>query len=251
MNIKGEISGATSVDVQIWKFEFEKENKKVLQLDIEIKELKDGMWHIFNPYFEATINYNVLDGDTSGTVLLRFEKTTGRERRFTIRNTDQSFELIISHIIVNPGNNHTIQIEYKENEKLTGHWKIRHERLSYKVPNFTLDSEIELTSESKIYQYLHEKHPNLAFNSTGFKLKILAEKYWEIFLKKYQIQFKLEKDGLNIVDFIADTFVDPHEFKLIAPNTSIIPSNLGMNQPSSDMTVDYHPGSQQDDDLGD
>ena len=69
-------------------------------------------------------------------------------------------------------------------------------------------------------------------------------------MKKYQIQFKLEKDGLNIVDFIADTFVDPHVFKLVAPNKKIIPSNLGMNQPSIDKTVDYHPGSHQNDDLG-
>merc|ERR1719450_980415 len=231
-----------------------KKTKKLLHFDMKIKELKDGMWHIINPYFEATTNYDILDGDTSGTVLLRFEKTTDRERRFTIGSTDskskQSFEIIKS-IIVNPGNNQTIQIEYKENEKSIGQWKIRHEGSYYKVLNFTLDSEIDLTGESKIYQYLHEKHPNLAFNSTGFKLKILAEKYWEIFVKKYQIQFKLEKDGLNIVDFIADTFVDPHVFKLVAPNKKIIPSNLGMNQPSIDKTVDYHPGSHQDDDLGD
>merc|ERR1712142_1427702 len=144
MNNKGEISGATSVDVQIWKFEFEKENKKVLQLDIEIKELKDGMWHIFNPYFQATINYDILDGDTSGTVLLRFEKTTDRERRFTIGNTNskskQSFEIIKS-IIVNPGNNQTIQIDYKENEKSIGQWKIRHERFNDKVLYLILYSE--------------------------------------------------------------------------------------------------------------
>ena len=61
----------------------------------------------------------------------------------------------------------------------------------------------------------------MVFNSTGIKLKILADtdKYWwENSFKKYQIQFKLEKDGLDIVDLIADTFFYPHVFKLMAPN---------------------------------
>merc|ERR1712002_1412320 len=99
------------------------------------------------------------------------------------------------------------------------------------VLNMILNSEIELTQESKIYQYLHERHPNLVFNSTGIKLKILADtdKYWwEISFKKYQIQFKLDKNGVDIVDLIADTFVNPPVFKLRAPN--IIPTSFGSEQ---------------------
>ena len=101
-----------------------------------------------------------------------------------------------------------------------------------------LNSEIELTHESKVYQHLHERHPNLVFNSTGIKFKILADtdKYWwEISFKKYQIQLKLEKDGVDIVDLIADTFVNPPVFKLIAPN--IIPTNFGREQPTIDQSL--------------
>ena len=163
----------------------------MFQLDAKLKELKDGNWHLINPYFEATINYTIWDCETSGMLLLRFEHFAANEVKFTIGNTNyeskKSFEIVISSIR-NSRTSQTIQIEYKENENSKGLWKTTHEMCPSKgVLNMILNSEIELTYESKIYQYLHETHPNLVFNSTGIKFKILldTDKYWwEISFKK-------------------------------------------------------------------
>ena len=57
----------------------------------------------------------------------------------------------------------------------------------------------------------------------------------EISFNKYQIQFKIDKDGVDIDDLIADTFVNPPVFKLIAPN--IIPTNFGREQPTIDPSL--------------
>merc|ERR1712212_543155 len=110
-----------------------------------------------------------------------------------------------------------------------------------KVFEMTLDTEMTLSSNSKVYEFLSEKYPYGAFNTRNNKVKLFVnKKNKNLLAPKFKIEVHLQKDGEKVVDLTADTTGSPYVFKLDAPNVF---KRWGIKQSSIDITVDHKIGS--------
>merc|ERR1712050_551551 len=105
----------------------------------------------------------------------------------------------------------------------------------------TLDTEMTLSSNSMVHQFLSAKYPYGAFNTRNNKVKIFVDRQNKNLLApKFKVEVHLQKDGAKVVDLTADTTGSPYVFKLTAPNFF---KRWGISQPSIDVTVDHKIGS--------
>merc|ERR1712243_332848 len=226
--VAGKVVGSKKGDMQVVQFELERGNKKVIQLDNKIK--------ITGLNFEARTKYAVYGGKIAGKVLLKFENSV-----FTFKNTDsaskESQELTVKVV---PGD--SLEIEGKKNDESMWTYKTkRTTKTNKKVFEMTLDTEMALSSNSKIHKFLTEKYPYGAFNTRNNKVKIFVDRRNKNLLApKFKVEVHLEKDGAKVVDLTADTTGSPYVFKLTAPNFF---KRWGISQPSIDVTVDHKIGS--------
>merc|ERR1711887_409629 len=192
--INGKVTGSKKGDVQVVQFELEKGNKKFIQLDTKIK------MDIASQTFEARTKYAVLGGKIAGKVLLKYANKV-----FTFKNTDgASKETLELTANINVG--HSANIEAKKNGKSLWTYKTKRTTVSDNTKfEMTLDTEMTLSSESKIHKFLSEKYPYGAFNTRNNKVKIFVDrKNKNLLAPKFKIEVHLQKDGANAVDMTAD-----------------------------------------------
>merc|ERR1711887_199418 len=228
--INGKVTGSKKGDVRVVQFELEKGNKKFIQLDTKIK------MDIASQTFEARTKYAVLGGKIAGKVLLKYANKV-----FTFKNTDgASKETLELTANINVGN--TADIEAKKDGKSMWTYKTKRTTVSDNTKfEMTLDTEMTLSSESKIHKFLSEKYPYGAFSTRNNKVKIFVnKKNKNLLAPKFRIEVNLQKDGEKVVDLTADTTGSPYVFKLTAPNFF---KRWGIEQPSIDITVDHKIGS--------
>jgi len=233
--VKGKVSGSKKGDMQVFQFDLERGNKKFIQFETKLKMTRSGLCIGFCG-FEARTKYAVLGGTITGKVLLKFEPGV-----LSFKNTDSSSnESVELTVKVNPGGR--LEIEGKKNEETMWIYKTKHTtRNNNKVFELTLDTEMSLNSNSKVYKFLSEKYPYGAFNTRNNKVKIFVNKKSKNLLApKLKIEVHLEKDGEQVIDMTADTTSSPYNFKLTAPNFF---KRWGINQPSIDITIDHKIGS--------
>merc|ERR1712212_1075326 len=122
----------------------------------------------------------------------------------------------------------------KKNEESMWTYKTnRSTKNNNKVFEMTLDTEMTLSSNSKVYEFLSEKYPYGAFNTRNNKVKLFVnKKNKNLLAPKFKIEVHLQKDGEKVVDLTADTTGSPYFFK-----------RWGIEQPSIDITVDHKIGS--------
>merc|ERR1711887_121897 len=217
--INGKVTGSKKGDVQVVQFELEKGNKKFIQLDTKIK------MDIGSQTFEARTKYAVLGGKIAGKVLLKYANKV-----FTFKNTDgASKDTLELTAKIDVGN--TADIEAKKNGESMWTYKTKRVTVSDNTKfEMTLDTQMTLSSSSKIHKFLSEKYPYGAFN----------RKNKNLLAPKFKIEVHLQKDGANAVDMTADTTGSPYVFKLTAPNFF---KRWGIKQSSIDITADHKIGS--------
>merc|ERR1712121_397547 len=226
--VKGKVVGSKKGDIQVVQFELEKGNKKFIQLDTKIK--MSGL------NFEARTKYAVLGGKIAGKILLKFSNGV-----FTLKNTDNgskaTFEMTVKLV---PGK--SLDIEGKKNGESMWTYKTRRNTQSSAAKfEMTLDTEMTLSSNSMVHQFLSAKYPYGAFNTRNNKVKIFVDRQNKNLLApKFKVEVHLQKDGAKVVDLTADTTGSPYVFKLTAPNFF---KRWGISQPSIDVTVDHKIGS--------
>merc|ERR1712168_33818 len=220
--VKGKVVGSKKADVQVVQFELEKGNKKFIQLDTKIK--MSGL------NFEARTKYAVLGGKIAGKILLKFSNGV-----FTLKNTDNgskaTFEMTVKLV---PGK--SLDIEGKKNGESMWTYKTRRNTQSSAAKfEMTLDTEMTLSSNSMVHQFLSAKYPYGAFNTRNNKVKIFVDRQNKNLLApKFKVEVHLEKDGAKVVDLTADTTGSPYVFKLTAPNFF---KRWGISQPSIDANI--------------
>merc|ERR1711887_105724 len=228
--VKGKVTGSKKGEMQVVQFELEKGNKKFVQLDIKLK------MDIIAQTFEARTKYAVLGGKIAGKVLLKYGNKV-----FTFKNTDgaskKTLELTAK---IDVGN--TADIEAKKDGKSM--WTYKTKRTTVSNNNkfeMTLDTDMTLSKDSMIHQFLSAKYPYGAFETRSNKVKIFVDrKNKNLLAPKFKIDVHLQKDGANAVDMTADTTGSPYVFKLVAPNFF---KRWGIKQSSIDITADHKIGS--------
>merc|ERR1711887_146196 len=228
--IKGKVTGSKKGEMQVVQFELEKGNKKFVQLDIKLK------MDIIAQTFEARTKYAVLGGKIAGKVLLKYGNKV-----FTFKNTDSKSKKTLELTAkIDVGN--TANIEAKKNGKSLWTYKTKRTTVSDNTKfEMTLDTEMTLSSSSKIHKFLSEKYPYGAFSTRSNKVKIFVDrKNKNLLAPKFKIEVHLQKDGANAVDMTADTTGSPYVFNLVAPNFF---KRWGIKQSSIDITADHKIGS--------
>merc|ERR1711942_426434 len=136
----------------------------------------------------------------------------------------------------------SLDIEGKKNGESMWTYKTRRNTQSSAAKfEMTLDTEMTLSSNSMVHQFLSAKYPYGAFNTRNNKVKIFVDRQNKNLLApKFKVEVHLQKDGAKVVDLTADTTGSPYVFKLTAPNFF---KRWGISQPSIDVTVDHKIGS--------
>merc|ERR1712168_734299 len=180
--------------------------------------------------FEARTKYAVLGGKIAGKILLKFSNGV-----FTLKNTDNgskaTFEMTVKLV---PGK--SLDIEGKKNGESMWTYKTRRNTQSSAAKfEMTLDTEMTLSSNSMVHQFLSAKYPYGAFNTRNNKVKIFVDRQNKNLLApKFKVEVHLQKDGAKVVDLTADTTGSPYVFKLTAPNFF---KRWGISQPSIDANI--------------
>jgi hypothetical protein len=210
--------------------ELEKGNKQVIQIDTRIK--KD----IAALSFEARTRYAVLGGKIAGKILLKLANNV-----FTLKNTNgaskDSVELIVKVAL-----GESLSVEGKKNGESM--WTYKTKRTTERtgdVFELTLDTDMTLSENSRVFKFLTEKYPYGAFHTRSNKIHIFVDKkHMNKLAPKFKVEVHLQKDGGKVIDLTADTTVSPYIFKLTAPNFF---TRWGIKQSSLEITVDHQIGT--------
>merc|ERR1711970_1348134 len=228
--VKGELKGSKNNGVQVLRFELEKGNKKYIQIETKIKMA------VNKGNIETRTKYAIMGGKIVGKVLLKLENGV-----FDFKHTDstskESIELTAKYV-----KGKSLEIEGKKyGESMWTYKTNRTTKNNNKVFEMTLDTEMTLSSDSKVYKFLSEKYPYGAFKTRNNKVTIFVnKKNKNLLAPKFKIEVHLQKDGEQVVDLKADTTGSPYVLKLTAPNFF---KRWGIEQPSIDITVDHKIGS--------
>jgi len=102
-------------------------------------------------------------------------------------------------------------------------------------------SEMTLNPESILHGLIEKYYPFGAFRARTNTFKITIDKHERnILLRKFKLEFDITKDGLHVLDIVADTTVSPYNFNFRAPNLF---RRLHINQEAITVTVDHVRGS--------
>merc|ERR1712002_725613 len=156
----------------------------------------------------------------------------------TDSTSDESVELTAKYV-----DGKSLEIEGKKNGESMWTYKTNRTKRknNNKVFEMAFDTEMTLSSNSKVYKFLSEKYPYGAFKTRNNQVIIIVNKKDKnLFAPKFRVEMKLRKDSENVVDLTADTMGSPYIFKLTAPNFF---KRWGIEQPSIDVTVDHNIGS--------
>merc|ERR1719481_171595 len=191
-------------DVHVIQFELEKGNKKIIQLDAEIKT--------YGLFFKAFTRYALLGGKISGVLFLEVNKG-GLILNNVDKKTKEKLEMIVQ---VHFGETMSLEIEGKKNRESMWTFRTRHNTQSSAARfEMTLEGEIILSSDSRVHKFLTEMHPYGAFKNRGYQIKIFVDRLnWNMLAPKFKIEVHLYKDGAKSVDLKADTTGSPYVFNL-------------------------------------
>merc|ERR1712002_266466 len=156
----------------------------------------------------------------------------------TDSTSDESVELTAKYV-----DGKSLEIEGKKNGESMWTYKTNRTKRknNNKVFEMAFDTEMTLSSNSKVYKFLSEKYPYGAFKTRNNKVDIFVnKKNKNLLAPKFKVEVQLQKDGEKVVDLTADTTGSPYVFKLTAPNFF---KRWGIEQPSIDITVDHKIGS--------
>merc|ERR1712002_1388316 len=156
----------------------------------------------------------------------------------TDSTSDESVELTAKYV-----DGKSLEIEGKKNGESMWTYKTNRTKRknNNKVFEMAFDTEMTLSSNSKVYKFLSEKYPYGAFRTRNNKVDIFVnKKNKNLLAPKFKVEVQLQKDGEKVVDLTADTTGSPYVFKLTAPNFF---KRWGISQPSIDVTVDHKIGS--------
>merc|ERR1719431_2194276 len=223
--VTGTITGTKAAELTKFKIDLEKGNKKMIQLDTKMKLKPTEM------KFEARTKYSIMGGVIQGQIMIKFENSI-----LTVKNTASDKSTLELSVAVVPGE--SLNIEGKKNRESM--WTYKTKRTTMRnndVFDMTLDTEMTLNQNSKVYKFLTEKYPYGAFITRSNTLRIhVDEKNRNKLAPKFKVEAHLKKDGEVAVVLIADTTVSPYKFNLVAPNFF---KRWGISQKSIDITADH------------
>merc|ERR1719260_148587 len=209
--------------------------------DLNLRKM-DG---IFNVAVEGTTLGEAVKGElkgskSNGVQVLQFELEKGNKKYIQIdtkiKMAGLNIEARTKYAVLGG------KIAGKKNEESMWTYKTnRSTKNNKKVFEMTLDTEMTLNSDSKVYKFLSEKYPYGAFKTRNNKVTIFVnKKNKNLLAPKFKIEVHLQKDGEEVVDLKADTTGSPYVLKLTAPNFF---KRWGIEQPSIDITADHKIGS--------
>merc|ERR1712227_1100463 len=204
--LKGSIKGEANAKGNRVKVEFERGNKKVVQIDSKIKK------NIPKLYFETMTKYSLLGGAVQGQIKMKFE-----DGQLNLKN-EAAGETIELRVKIVPGQ--SADIECKKNGESM--WSYKTERTTVNTPEkFEMDlvTDLTLNSKSMVWAFLDKNYPYGAFNVRKNTLKVFVDRQnYNKFLPKFFIDLKLFKEGAQVVDLTIDSRNKPYKFLFVAPN---------------------------------
>jgi len=191
-------------DVHVIQFDLEKGNRKLIQLDTEIK--------IHGLFFQAFTRYALLDGKIQGGLFLEVSKG-GLILNNVDKKTKEKLEMIVQ---VHFGETMSLEIEGKKNRESMWTFRTRHNSQSSAAKyEMTLEGQIILSSDSRVHKFLAEMDPYGAFSSKGYRIKIFVDRLnWNLLAPKFKIEVHHYKDGAKSDDMTVDTTGSPYVFNL-------------------------------------
>merc|ERR1712227_665595 len=204
--LKGSIKGEANAKGNRVKVEFERGNKKVVQIDSKIKK------NIPKLYFETMTKCSLLGGAVQGQFKAKFE-----DGQLNLKNEAQG-EKIELRVKIVPGQ--SADIECKKNGESM--WSYKTQRTTVNTPEkFEMDlvTDLTLNSKSMVWAFLDKNYPYGAFNVRKNTLKVFVDRQnYNKFLPKFFIDLKLFKEGAEVVDLTIDSRTTPYKFLFVAPN---------------------------------
>ena len=204
--LKGSIKGEANAKGNRVKVEFERGNKKVVQIDSKIKK------NIPKLYFETMTKYSLLGGAVQGQIKMKFE-----DGQLNLKN-EAAGETIELRVKIVPGQ--SADIECKKNGESM--WSYKTQRTTVNTPEkFEMDlvTDLTLNSKSMVWAFLDKNYPYGAFNVRKNTLKVFVDRQnYNKFLPKFNIDLKLFKEGQQVVDLTIDSRSKPYKFLFVAPN---------------------------------
>merc|ERR1711884_880623 len=204
-SVKGSIKGEANPKGNRVKVEFEKGNKKWVQIDSKIKKNIPAL------YFETKTKYSLMGGALQGTIKAKFEN--GQLNLENELNGDK-IELRVKVI---PGE--SADIEAKKNGVTM--WTYKTKRTTTRTPEkfeMELVTDMTLNSDSMLWHFLDKNYPYGAFNTRKNTLKVFVDKMnGNKFFNKFWVEINLFKDGEKTVDLTMDTRTKPYKFLFFAP----------------------------------
>merc|ERR1712038_2196379 len=192
-SVKGSIKGEANPKGNRVKVEFEKGNKKWVQIDSKIKKNIPAL------YFETKTKYSLMGGALQGTIKAKFEN--GQLNLENELNGDK-IELRVKII---PGDSADIEAK----------------RTTTRTPEkfeMELVTDMTLNSDSMLWHFLDKNYPYGAFNTRKNTLKVFVDKMnGNKFFNKFWVEINLFKDGEKTVDLMMDTRAKPYKFLFFAP----------------------------------
>ena len=205
-SVDGSITGEANSKGNRIKINFERGNKKVVQIDAKIKKNIPAL------YFETKTKYSLLGGVMQGTFKLKFNKN-----QLQLENEMGGDKLEI-RVMAIPGV--TLEMECKKNGEQM--WFYKTNRTTVDTPEkFEMDVEtdMKLSSNSMLWAFLDRAYPYGAFNVRKNTLHVFVDRQnYNKLLPKFFIDAKLYKEGEQVVTLEIDSRNTPYKFLFIAPN---------------------------------
>merc|ERR1712227_697381 len=196
-SVKGSIKGEANPKGNRVKVEFEKGNKKWVQIDSKIKKNIPAL------YFETKTKYSLMGGALQGTIKAKFENG-----QLNLENelNGEKVELRVKAI---PGE--SLEMEAKKNGVQM--WIYKTQRTTTNTPDkfeMELVTDMTLSADSLVSKFLAQSYPYGTFKVRKNVLKIFVDRQNKnLLFPKFNVDLKLFKEGEQVFDFTADTRSKP------------------------------------------
>jgi len=195
--IEGAIKGEAKANGNRIMIEFEKENRKVVQIDFKIKNVSPS-------YFETKTKYSLHGGARKGILRLKFDNNQLHIEN-ELLDPNEKLELRVKVI---PGQ--TFELEGKKNGE---------QMWSFKTIMTTINTaekfEMNVTTDVTLNNKSNRR--NGAFNVRKNTLKVFIDrKNRNLLLPKFLVDLKLYKEGDEVHILTMDTRNNPYNLLLVA-----------------------------------
>jgi hypothetical protein len=227
-SIEGSITGEANAKGNRIKVDFEKGNKKLIQIDSKIR--KD----LSKLYFETKTKYSLMGGVLSGSIKIKYEN-----KQLNIVNElgGDTLELRVKII---PGE--MADIECKKNG--VSMWTYKTQRTTINNADkyeMDLTTDMTLNPDSMFHSFLDRAYPYGAFEVRKNVIKIFVDKQnRNLLLPKFFVDIKLFKEGDQVVNLEIDSRNRPYRFMFEAPNVF---KRWNIQYPKIEATLDHDIGS--------